>query len=480
MHFKEQNKGKTITFYSYKGGVGRSMALINVACLLAKKGKKVLMIDWDLEAPGLDTYFNGEVKKNDFGLVDLILNSQEFLKNEENNNIQELNKYFKENLNKYIKTNLSLKEQRKLPKKHKENNNFTLDLIKAGNFDKEYTAKLSSINWMDFYANTPEYFRTFADFLETEYDYVLIDSRTGLADTSGVCTMLMPSVLVLVFALNQQNIDGVLKVCKQSLEYRFSSHDERNLNIFPLPARIDNNSSDRYQKWEDDYKKEFEKLFIDIFKLENCDIRNYLDIAHIRYDSENSYGENIPVLTQNLNNSTLISYDYKQFTDIIDREVPIWEYLSNEDLLSISNRAEYLGLQNKYGEALEILEKLIPYRNGDFFFTNSLSSYAIEHSKKISKFPQRQIILDKAYNYALFEYKISKNPYNLACASSLLNKKDDAFRYLEETLKNNFDFYDEDYIYNIKNDLEYDFNNIRNEPKFAELMKKFNIDLSQK
>ena len=46
-----------ITFYSYKGGVGRSMALANVATLLSKWGKRVLMIDWDLEAPGLENFF---------------------------------------------------------------------------------------------------------------------------------------------------------------------------------------------------------------------------------------------------------------------------------------------------------------------------------------------------------------------------------------------------------------------------------------
>ena len=53
--------GTIITFYSYKGGTGRSMALANVAYLLATDiayGKnKVLMIDWDLEAPGLHRYF---------------------------------------------------------------------------------------------------------------------------------------------------------------------------------------------------------------------------------------------------------------------------------------------------------------------------------------------------------------------------------------------------------------------------------------
>jgi Novel STAND NTPase 1 len=45
------------TFYSFKGGVGRSMALANVADILAKQGLSVLMIDFDLEAPGLEQYF---------------------------------------------------------------------------------------------------------------------------------------------------------------------------------------------------------------------------------------------------------------------------------------------------------------------------------------------------------------------------------------------------------------------------------------
>ena len=42
------------TFYSYKGGVGRSMALANLAVLLAREhGHDVIVVDWDLEAPGL-------------------------------------------------------------------------------------------------------------------------------------------------------------------------------------------------------------------------------------------------------------------------------------------------------------------------------------------------------------------------------------------------------------------------------------------
>ncbi|MCK4500705.1 AAA family ATPase [Candidatus Babeliales bacterium] len=42
-----------ITFYSFRGGVGRSMAMLNTGCLLAQSGRRVLLVDFDLEAPDL-------------------------------------------------------------------------------------------------------------------------------------------------------------------------------------------------------------------------------------------------------------------------------------------------------------------------------------------------------------------------------------------------------------------------------------------
>jgi hypothetical protein len=50
--------GRVLTFYSYKGGTGRTMLLANVAWILASAGRRVLAIDWDLEAPGLHQYFH--------------------------------------------------------------------------------------------------------------------------------------------------------------------------------------------------------------------------------------------------------------------------------------------------------------------------------------------------------------------------------------------------------------------------------------
>src|SRR4051812_15582366 len=69
--------GRVVTFYSYKGGTGRSMALANAAWTLAANGLRVLMIDWDLEAPGLHRYFrpyllDPELESSD-GLMDFML-----------------------------------------------------------------------------------------------------------------------------------------------------------------------------------------------------------------------------------------------------------------------------------------------------------------------------------------------------------------------------------------------------------------------
>src|SRR5713226_6057245 len=64
---KTKEPGRIITFYSFKGGTGRSMAVANVGYLLASPqygAKKVLLVDWDLEAPGLHRYFKNSFSRH--------------------------------------------------------------------------------------------------------------------------------------------------------------------------------------------------------------------------------------------------------------------------------------------------------------------------------------------------------------------------------------------------------------------------------
>ena len=69
---------KTAVFYSYKGGTGRTLAVANVATLAATIGRKVVVIDMDLEAPGT-TYkllgANYEAASGCRGLVGYLLDT---------------------------------------------------------------------------------------------------------------------------------------------------------------------------------------------------------------------------------------------------------------------------------------------------------------------------------------------------------------------------------------------------------------------
>ena len=57
-----------IAFHSYKGGTGKTTIAANLAALLAKKGYKVCLLDLDVYAPSLHSYFDVNPKRwiNDF------------------------------------------------------------------------------------------------------------------------------------------------------------------------------------------------------------------------------------------------------------------------------------------------------------------------------------------------------------------------------------------------------------------------------
>ncbi len=60
-------------FASLKGGVGRSTALAVAAAALASKGRRVLAIDLDMEAPGLGAMLLDEGTVPEFGIVDALV-----------------------------------------------------------------------------------------------------------------------------------------------------------------------------------------------------------------------------------------------------------------------------------------------------------------------------------------------------------------------------------------------------------------------
>ena len=179
------------TFYSYKGGVGRTMALVNVATLLRRAGKRVLVVDFDLEAPGLPSFGLLNCARGTKGLVDYVET--------------------------YRETLVAPPVAEFIVKCPSEDG--AIWLMPAGdNFAPGYTDRLNAINWDDLYARQSGYLmfedlkQQWAAFDGLGFDYVLVDSRTGHTDVGGICTRQLPDAVVIMFVPNNQNVDGLVPI----------------------------------------------------------------------------------------------------------------------------------------------------------------------------------------------------------------------------------------------------------------------------
>jgi cellulose biosynthesis protein BcsQ len=180
-----------VTFYSYKGGVGRSMALVNLATLLARKGRRVFMIDFDLEAPGLDSFQDLGVESKQPGVVEY---AHEF---QQTKIAPDLAPFVQEC-------------------KFKSRVRGKVWLMPSGRKDEAYNSKRVKLNWENLYDEGlgTLFVENWKAAICHKYkpDFVFVDSRTGLTDIGGICTLHLPDLVVLLFGLNDQNLHGISAV----------------------------------------------------------------------------------------------------------------------------------------------------------------------------------------------------------------------------------------------------------------------------
>ncbi len=202
-----------------------------------------------------------------------------------------------------------------------------LQLIMAGRFDESYAARLTRFNWENLFNKAPALFRCLSNRLAREYSFTFIDSRTGLGDTSGICTMLLPNVLILVFTPNTQSLTGIEHLVRTAADYRANASDPRELRVYPLPPRVDNQVEHFRHVWRmgdpkdplfgtvEGYQPMFQEVLESVVGMDGPDaaarLTEYFDVVQVPHSADYSYGERLCFASSSPSDSLSIRGSYE-------------------------------------------------------------------------------------------------------------------------------------------------------------------------
>ena len=142
------------------------------------------------------------------------------------------------------------------------------------------------------------------EFLE-KYDFILIDSRTGLTDFGGICTIHFPDILILLFTPTEQSLEGVIDVAKKAVSAQMNlPYDREKLLTFPVPTRVDSNTEFQItQDWIKRFANELDFAYNDWVPTA-ISKKDFIESIKIPYIPFFSYGEQLPVVIQGINDKS--------------------------------------------------------------------------------------------------------------------------------------------------------------------------------
>jgi tetratricopeptide (TPR) repeat protein len=335
---------RTITFYSYKGGVGRSLALANIASRLLEFNRSVCVMDFDLEAPGVHMkfkrlQFNTPSQK---GLVDYIY---DFVKNGV--------------LNESI-----LPFSMKVP----SINSKIFTVIPAGNTDdSEYWRKLSGINWYELIYENENGLAFFLDLKEKikkeiNPDFLLIDSRTGISEMSGITLSLLAEEVVFVAANNEENLRGIKKIMQgmsDPVRSLLGKPPVMHFVLSRIPFSDKNSDGPREKSLVDGIKRKYL-------------LQNFEDVHVIHSDRDLEWSEQLKINNEVEDASGQISKDYLKLFGALTKAVLTDAEISQFERLRLAER--YFVRANDSNvdvdESISLLTKALEINptNAEYFF----------------------------------------------------------------------------------------------------------------
>lgn len=208
---------ETVTFYSYKGGLGRSLLLANMAHALCAAGRKVFAIDLDFEAPGLHYKLSPQSRQQRRqGALDYLVKVQ---RGEHPGDLSDYVETFERHEN--------------------------LLLLPAGDaLDSRYLDRLGELDTLRLFAKTDSPgFDAFAllrqSILERyEPDYLLIDARTGITQIGTFALKFLADSVVCLFSCSAESYEGARLAMRAVESANAERAQEHRTKIFPVISRV--------------------------------------------------------------------------------------------------------------------------------------------------------------------------------------------------------------------------------------------------
>jgi cellulose biosynthesis protein BcsQ len=295
-----------VTFYSYKGGTGRTMTAANIACLLAKAGRRVLVVDFDLEAPGVWRYFEDYQRGLDRrqGLIDLLIDQATYRQKQS----EALSQMPAAGRWRTYTTPVRI-------------GTAAVTLMTSGAQDDEYPARVLGFDWADFFAHQDggAFFERLREEWNREYDFVLIDSRTGITDIGGICTILLPDLIVPVFTANWQNLEGVVDTLRRVQRGRQElAYDRAPALVLPVLSRFESRTElESANEWLSRAASMLGECYADWLP-KDVDPRLVLERTKLPHIAYFGFGERLAVQLQGTSDPESLGYAYNTLARLID------------------------------------------------------------------------------------------------------------------------------------------------------------------
>ncbi|MES2642870.1 MAG: P-loop NTPase [Myxococcota bacterium] len=247
-----------VCFYGHKGGAGRSAATANIAPILSNAGYRVIVVDFDLEAPGVHRFFGVRDEDCTGGVIDLVEAHaarlaaggdvalppfpEELLLEPRFADVETLD------------GKLDAEQVRdRILGPRRIGTTTTYDtgvrVLPAGRLDARYRERVAAIDWATRWQDPA--WRTFFGWLKAELEaraeVVFLDARAGVTELAALCLFGLADRVVILTPPTSQGFDGAIATARA---LRAAGRGPGDHGTLLVPSRVSKDADrEHYGKW---------------------------------------------------------------------------------------------------------------------------------------------------------------------------------------------------------------------------------------